>query len=413
MPFFLSAADKDLRRLGRDWLALALWVGIPLIVGGLLCLVMGGIDSAPPVARVFVVDQDGDRLGWLLSRAFGQAGSGQPFHVEQVSEAEGRARINRGEGTALLIIPKDFLVDVLNDRPATLQVVTNPAQNILPRMVVESLEIVSDGAFYAQRIAGSQIRELAKGPPAGRRTFTSAEIARVSAAFNQVVERMSKYLAPPVIRVESMSLAEETGPKVSAAELFLPGILFMALVFMAEGLSADLWRERDQGTLRRAISAPCSLRSVLGGKLLAAAALLFGCSLLILTIGMAYLGLSFGRLPLLLTWTVVTGLTFLLFFYMIQIHVSSQRAGSVLGSSIAMPLLFVGGNFFPFEMMPAWMATVGRWTPNGWALMQFKDFLYGRADANSIALAFAGVVALGLVLFLIAERRLRKKFAPQ
>jgi ABC-2 type transport system permease protein len=132
-----------------------------------------------------------------------------------------------------------------------------------------------------------------------------------------------------------------------------------------------------------------------------------------LIIGMTYLGLAFERLPLLLAWTVVTGLTFLLFFYMVQIHVSSQRAGSVLGSSIAMPLLFVGGNFFPFEMMPSWMATVGRWTPNGWALIQFKELLYGRADAGSIALAFAGVLALGLILFLIAERRLRKRFAPQ
>jgi ABC-type multidrug transport system permease subunit len=413
MPFILMAADKDLRRLGRDWLALALWVGIPLIIGGLLCLVMGGIDNKPPIARVLVVDQDGDRLGWLLSRAFGEAGSSQPFHVEEVSEEEGRARMNRGDGTALLIIPKSFLADVLNDRPATLQVITNPAQNILPRMVVESLEIVSDGAFYAQRIAGTQIHELAKGPPPGRRAFPSGDIARISAAFNQVVERMNKYLAPPVIRVETKSLAEKTAPRVSTAELFLPGILFMALVFMAEGMSADLWRERDQGTLRRAISAPCSLRSVLGGKLLAAAALLLACSLLILIIGMGYLGLAFIRLPLLLAWAVATGLTFLLFFYMVQIHVSSQRAGSVLGSSIAMPLLFVGGNFFPFEMMPAWMATLGKWTPNGWALIQFKDILYGRADAGSITLALAGVVVLGLVLFLVAERRLRKRFAPQ
>ena len=84
-----------------------------------------------------------------------------------------------------------------------------------------------------------------------------------------------------------------------------------------------------------------------------------------------------------------------------------------MANAIAMPLLFVGGNFFPFEMMPTWMATVGRWTPNGWALMQFKEMLYGRSDAGSIALAFAGVLGLGLILFLIAERRLRKRFAPQ
>ncbi|CAN5307422.1 hypothetical protein BH10PLA2_BH10PLA2_29770 [soil metagenome] len=413
MPFFLSAADKDLRRLGRDWLALALWVGIPLIIGGLLSLVMGGIDKAPPIARVLVVDLDGDRVGWLLARMFGSQGSGQPFHVEEVSEEEGRARINRGDGSALLIIPKGFLADVLNDRPTTLQVTTNPAQNILPRMAVESLEIVADGAFYAQRIAGAQIRELAKGPPPGRRVFPEVEIARLSIAINQVVDRLSKYLSPPVIQVETLGPDPTTAPRVSTTELFLPGILFMALVFMAEGMSADLWRERDQGTLRRAISAPCSLRAVLGGKLLACACLLLGCSLLILIIGMTYLGLAFFRLPLLLAWSVATGLIFLMLFYLVQIHVSSQRAGSLVGNAIAMPLLFVGGNFFPFEFMPAWMAKLGKWTPNGWALAQFKDMLHGKSDSGSIALAFAGVVGFGLVLFLLTERRLRKKFAPQ
>ena len=36
MRFLLSAARKDLLRIKNDWPALLLWIGIPLMVGGLI-----------------------------------------------------------------------------------------------------------------------------------------------------------------------------------------------------------------------------------------------------------------------------------------------------------------------------------------------------------------------------------------
>src|SRR5438132_3980001 len=100
---------------------------------------------------------------------------------------------------------------------------------------------------------------------------------------------------------------QPAGQKVSIVQLFLPGILIMALLFMAEGLSADIWRERDQGTLRRAVSTPATTMALLGGKLLAAAIVMLGCALVVLTAGMLYLGLPLARLPLLLALAVCSG----------------------------------------------------------------------------------------------------------
>ena len=42
-----NAAEKDLRRYVRDPLALLLWLGIPLIVGGLVSVVIGGSSEKP------------------------------------------------------------------------------------------------------------------------------------------------------------------------------------------------------------------------------------------------------------------------------------------------------------------------------------------------------------------------------
>src|SRR5262249_46242557 len=97
MRFLLSTAEKDLRRHVRDPLAVVLWVAIPLLIGGLITLVMGGLDKAPPTAHLLLADEDGDLLPRLLTRAFGQPGDGQFVRIEIVTQAEGRSRIGRGE----------------------------------------------------------------------------------------------------------------------------------------------------------------------------------------------------------------------------------------------------------------------------------------------------------------------------
>ena len=73
------------------------------------------------------------------------------------------------------------------------------------------------------------------------------------------------------------------------------------------------------------------------------------------------------------------------------------------GASVVISILFLGGSFFPFEAMPDWLAAIGRWTPNGWAMLQFKAILGGGATAAGLLPAAAGLLAalvLGaLVLF--------------
>lgn len=410
MRFVLNAAEKDLRRYLRDPLALVLWLGIPLLVGTLISLVTGGSESSPPSAHLLVADEDGAVLSGLLARAFGKDKQGQLLRVEAVKNDEGLARIGRGEATALLVIPDGFGDAVLNERPTKLLLVTNPAQSILPEILQEVLEILADGAFYLHRVIGPELKEIVKGPPKGDLTLSDDAVARISVSFNEIVKRLQKYLAPPVIDVELSADQAANGGQVSPTKLFLPGVLFMALVFMAEGLSADVWRERDLGTLRRAACTPAAVVTLLGGKLLAGSIVILGSTLAALVAGILYLNMPLLNLPLALVWGTLSGVVLLLLFTAIQLHASSQRAGSVLANSLVMPLLFVGGSFFPFEMMPDWMAALGRWTPNGWALQHLKDILFGRETFPALVAASISLLLIAVVLFLITERRMRRVF---
>ena len=112
--------------------------------------------------------------------------------------------------------------------------------------------------------------------------------------------------------------------------------------------------------------------------------------------------------PLATLWLVLSGTAFYLFLVMIAVHASGQRAANVIGNLVVFPLSLLGGSFFPFEMMPDWMASIGRFTPNGWAVKEFKAFVAGSANTKDFLIGAACMAAVGSLFFLLTLRRMRK-----
>jgi ABC-type multidrug transport system permease subunit len=83
----------------------------------------------------------------------------------------------------------------------------------------------------------------------------------------------------------------------------------------------------------------------------------------------------------------------------IQLSASSQRGASLVTNVVLFPILMLGGAFFPFETMPDWMAAVGRWTPNGFALVEFKWLLAGGLEPKRLALDLLLAAAFGAAFF--------------
>jgi ABC-2 type transport system permease protein len=185
-------------------------------------------------------------------------------------------------------------------------------------------------------------------------------------------------------------------------------MLFLALLFMGRGLSGDLWVERREGTLRRVVSAPQSVGMFLAGKLLAGALLVALVGAVGLAAGRWAFGVRLENLPLALLWITLSGTVMTALFSLVQLYAKSERGGDVLTSAALFPLAMAGGSFFPFEVMPDWLAAVGRRTPNGWALNELTAILSGRTDAHALAAALAVVLAVGTLAVWIAGRRLRE-----
>jgi ABC-type uncharacterized transport system permease subunit len=73
--------------------------------------------------------------------------------------------------------------------------------------------------------------------------------------------------------------------------------------------------------------------------------------------------------------------------------------------------MMIGGSFVPFETMPAWMAAVGEWTPNGLGVARLKELLYGDVALRPMAVAVLGIGVPAALAFLFSGSRLRRRFA--
>jgi ABC-type multidrug transport system permease subunit len=409
MHFFLNSTKKDLLRRWRDPLSIAIWIGVPLIIGLLIILAFGRHNQ--PQAHILIADEDHSFLSRMLMGVLSQDAVGGVVTAEEVETESGLARINRGEATALLVIPPDFSNNFLLERPSVLKLVTNPAQSILPDIVEEMLSTLVDAGFYIHRLIGDDLKRFAGGPPGGADTFPDSQVADFSVRINRLANRLSHYLDPRLISLESSPI-EDSGsrPQVSTGLLFIPSILFMSLLFMAQGISTDLWLEHEGKTLRRVLASPQRIMAFLLGKLAAGAIVVLLVCLIGLSIGYAYFSLDPVSLPLAALWSMLSGTMLMAMMMLIQLLAASQRGGEILTLTLIFPLMMAGGSFFPFEAMPAWMAAVGRRTPNGWALERLKSILIGDGEAGSLGTAFLILAAVTMGLFVLGSWRLRRKF---
>jgi len=415
VAFLLTCTVKDLRRRLADPVALVLWLVIPLLVGGLMVLVFGGQGGAPPRATVLLVDEDASVLGRLLE-GVSQSSNVDLLDVQRVSRDEGTARMNAGEATAMVVLPSGFSQAVLSSEPTTIELVRNPAQIILPGIVQTGLEMLVQLITYAQRLLGEPLQQMLAETPDPGGFLPDQAVALFSGSINERLRGLSAWLFPPAIDLEFVDTTER-GPSgfdaTNIGAIFLPSMMFMAVLFIAQGMADDLWDEKDAGTLRRAVALPHPLALFLASKLTTAAVIMAVVGVVGLGVLAATGTVPLVRMPLALAWMVFGGTAVYCYFLVLQFFASTRRGANVLGNVVLFPIMMVGGAFFPFEAMPPWMAALGQWTPNGQALARFKEILAGDLTPARLAVAALAIGLPAAVAFVLSARFVGGRFASR
>jgi ABC-2 type transport system permease protein len=395
---------KDLRRYLRDRFAILLWLGIPLVIGVLMILASGGADGPQLRAKLLVADHDRSIISRSVVSFLRGNGGDNSIQVELVNEDAGRRRMRHDNVSALLIIPHGFGDSVVAETPTELIVVMNPSQRILPQLVAERLRLIADGAFYLHRVL----------EPLSLASFTMP--SRIGGGFPaiavvQMFQSTRRNLFPPVIKLRSIEQPTNRNGDATdypTAFLFLPSVVMLGMLFTAQGLSSDIWRERESGMLSRLATSPVGIAQLLTGKLLAMAAVLVIVASVVLTGGVIYFEIPWSRFGEALVWSVGVGMMLASLMLVAQVFGSTRAGASIVSYAMVMPLMMLGGSMFPLEMMPRWMADIGRYTPNGWGSIHLKAILLGTGDWFETVMALAWVSVLTLALVVGAGRRIKR-----
>ena len=404
MRFALTSVKKDLSRWRQDVMSVLIWISIPMMIGGLITSLMGS--DVRPHGVLLMVDQDKSFLSELIAGAYSAGELGELISVEKATLEEGSKRIDAGDASGLLVIPDGFGAALINSEPVTLTLKTNPSQTILPGIITNVTEILLDAGFYAHQLFGDEISAMTSmgdDPP-------DAFVAAMAVTIQNKMESVAPQLFPPIIDVEIVEPPPKE-PTPPLALLFLPGIILMAVMFSANGVASDWWRERQQGTLRRLVYAPGQLGAFVIGKALAAAVIIGLVGGLTLVIGFLFHGVLLSKLPSSLLWVAVSGVALFSWFAVLQMSFSSQKTASVISSMVLFPLLMAGGSFFPLAVLPGWIAVIGRASPNGFIADRLTTEVTA-TGAWSIALSDWLIVLAGAAAGLaVCAWRLRSGFA--
>jgi len=139
-----------------------------------------------------------------------------------------------------------------------------------------------------------------------------------------------------------------------AIEYILPGIVVMAL--MTSGIMATtsgFVEERERGIYRRLSLTPLNRHTILGGQLIQRYIVNLVQTALLLTVGVLAFNISIKGNPF-SVWLVVTlgALCFLSIGFLLTGLIKTARAANGISMVVFFMLMFLGGVFFPNEMMP-------------------------------------------------------------
>ncbi len=408
MSFFLASIRKDLARWRRDGAALLLWLGIPLMIGGLITALIGDGDGPMPTGTLLIADEDSTLLSGFVAGAYSQDQLGDLITVQQVSVEDGEEMIAAGEASGFLLIPEGFQDAFFNEEPVTLVLKTNPSQTILPRIISDVTEVLLDAGFYGSQLLGDEIDKIqsantADGPD-------EILVADIAVSIQRRIEAIEPKLFPPIIDIE-IAKPPPAEPRPDFALLYLPGIIMMALLFGSNGLAADYWKERENGTLRRLASTPGGLAPFVAGKAAGAAAIVAAIAGITLMLGFAYHGIDWAKFLPSLVWVSLGGLAVFAWFSLLQMLFSTSKAADAVSTVLLFPLLMAGGSFFPLAALPDWLAAIGRYSPNGFVADRLTGELTAAAPWAFTSADWLIVAAAALSGLTLSAWRLSAGFA--
>ena len=413
MRKLFQVAWKDFRLIFRDRSALVLMLLAPflLTIGmGAITGRFSGADSNSGITDipVVIVNQDEGALGAALVDLFQSADLDALVNPQLLSDpAAARQLVDNDESAAVIHIPAGFTASIIpapgqTEPPAVARIefYANPTRptsaGILKAILDQFLGQIEVGRIAAE-VTVTQLLENGYIDP-----------AQAAAVGMQAGEE----LAGSSGTTSSIKLNTTTvgGGQVEFDILayMAPGMALMFLMFTVTYGARSLLLENRQGTLARMLISPTTITEVLGGKVLG-----------IFITAVAQLAILIGGTSLLfrLEWgdplgvvALVLAAAFAATGWGMIIAALLKTPGQIatVGSAVMLIFGLLGGSFFDVTMLPGWVQTISKVSPNAWGTEGFLRLSRG-GSIHSVLTPVIALLIMGAVLFAAAAFWLSKR----
>ncbi len=197
-------------------------------------------------------------------------------------------------------------------------------------------------------------------------------------------------------------ILEVQGFKISLLDFTIGGQLIYLLFINMVLIGTYFTRERLQGTLETIFLTPCNRFAVLLGGSLAGLVNYLWFILGLLTI-MYVSGISpkVASLPALVLSVVLALFSTIVVGMLIQAFFVSSRRGSMWGTAVQEPMLFVSGIVFPMQYAPEFIRILSSAVPLSYSVLALRASVFAGATVSDLSRVFIFLALLSLFYLLV------------
>lgn len=402
-------AKKDLLQALKDRNSLLLLLAVPLVLitaVGLAFDNLFGSSSSQLTITVAVSNQDSGSVGTAIVNALKINTYQLEITVNQYKDTQqvtdqiaNNSNVNAGvviptgttdkviaaaqSGTAPKNLIQFYALPSNNDRRATL------VQNIVTSVI--SAQLAGNSAVgQVYTVCNQPGNHCAQG------TIDAQKIAsRVGQA--SAIDGQSA--------VQTLTAGEAV--KINNFDQIVPGYAVFFALFGINAAAGTILQEKEDGTFRRLLIAPIQKYALLGGKLLAQFILTLVQLLVLLGIGYFAFKLDIGSWPAVIALLVCTSFAATGLGILLVSVIKTRRQLNPIVTLVVLITSAIGGAWWPLFLEPQWMQSIAKLGITAWAMEGLNGIMILGKDFPQVLPDMLGLLAYGIICFVIAMRFFR------
>ena len=374
-------ASKDTRIFFRDRAAMTFAFLLPFIFVIGFSLALRDVGPEDEAFRFVVTTQEADFA--LSYRAITAMTEGDEVSIDGMNYEDATAAVESGDISGFVVFPPDFSERFLAGETAALEVIVGDE-------VQPSDEAALRG--FAQEIA-SRFSEA-------RATLSAVVALGSPQEAAAAMEDLLSDASGPAVGVQVDQIGEIA--PFNTSNFVLPGYLTMFVFFTAAMGAEALARERQTHTLERLMANGVRRESMIVGKFFAGAIIGVVQVIVMWVVGALAFNIDMGASPVaVIVISLLMVLAAAAFGVLLASFVGNVRTASAAGVLTSLVLAPVGGSWWPLFITPAFMQSLAKLTPHGWANDALNRLMLFGAEFGDVVPSMVALLVFA-VLFLSA-----------